>query len=150
MASSEMINILLSTNDNYMMPTMVLMESVLDTQTAPVSFYLLWSDLKECSRAALREFAEGRGSTITFLKIDGDAFADLPTKDYISRETYFRLLAADLLPKELDRNLWLDSDMIVRGHLDCMTWILKEPQSSPVRTGRQCAKSWISTAGISG
>ena len=118
MASSEMINILLSTNDNYMMPTMVLMESVLDTQTAPVSFYLLWSDLKECSRAALREFAEGRGSTITFLKIDGDAFADLPTKDYISRETYFRLLAADLLPKELDRILWLDSDMIVRGNLD--------------------------------
>lgn len=118
MAAQEMINILLSTNDNYMMPTTVLLESVFDTQTTPVSVYLLWSDLKEQSRTALREFVEDRGGSITFLETGSDAFADLPTKDYISRETYFRLLAADLLPKELDRILWLDSDMIVRGNLD--------------------------------
>jgi len=118
-----MMNILLSTNDSYMMPTTVLMESILDTQTTPVVFYMMWSDLSEDSRNALQTLVDSRNSSIFFIRIDEDAFAGLPTREYISRETYFRLLASKYLPKDMERILWLDGDMIVRRELNSLYYM---------------------------
>ena len=109
------MNILVSTNDNYVMPLSVLLTSLFDTNERPMTVYLLWADLSEESRELLKRLVEGRGHALVEVPVGGEEFAGLPTKEYISRETYYRLLAAEVLPAELNRILWLDADMVVNG-----------------------------------
>lgn len=111
------MNILLSTNDNYVMPTIVLIESLFKTQTATLYFYILFSDLQNDNVIFMENYVKEHDGNISFIHIDDSLFVHLPTKDYISKETYFRLLAASYLPKEIERVLWLDSDMLVRNDI---------------------------------
>lgn len=112
-----MINILVSTDDNYVMPTCVLLESIFDNQNEEIGVYLLWSNLSSTSIETINKIANGKRKNIHFIKIDDGIFAELKTKDYISKETYFRLMASKYLPKDMERILWLDSDMIIRGDI---------------------------------
>ncbi len=49
------------------------------------------------------------------------AFADLPTWGRMPRTTYQKLALGELLPRDLDRVIWLDGDLLVRGDL-CRLW----------------------------
>lgn len=109
------MNILVSVNDKYMMPLTVLLQSLFDTNSECATIYFMCSELSEQSKDFARRFVEGRGSDIVFIPVGEQEFRGLPTKKYISRETYFRLLAAELLPNEVHRVLWLDADMVVNG-----------------------------------
>ena len=111
------MNILLSTNDGYVMPLTVLMQSLFENNSEPITIYFLWSDLSEQSKAFIGRFAAQHGAEVIFIEVGEDEFRGLPTKKYISRETYFRLLAGELLPADVDRILWLDADMVVNGDI---------------------------------
>ena len=105
------MNILISANDRYVMPLTVLLASLFETQSEPMDFYFLRASFSEENSRFLRQYAEENGAGLHFLEVGEEAFRGLPTKSYISRETYFRLLAAELLPGDMDRILWLDADM---------------------------------------
>lgn len=64
----------------------------------------------------LEAFA-ARASTLGFevvsQKVDESLFEDAPTTDRYPEEMYFRLLAGQLLPEELDRVLYIDPDVLV-------------------------------------
>ncbi len=47
------------------------------------------------------------------LEVPDGLFTDAPVVRYYSRAMYYRLLAAELLPRELDRVLYLDPDILV-------------------------------------
>ena len=54
-----------------------------------------------------------------FLPVETDTFQDAPLHlKWISRETYYRLLAQEMLPESVERVLYLDVDMIVMGSLE--------------------------------
>ena len=114
------MNILISSNDNYVMPLTVLLQSLFDNHREPMVFWFLWSDLKEENRTFFSDYIHANGSEVHWLHVDEEAFRGLPTKKYISTETYYRLLAAELLPQDLDRILWLDADMVVNGSLQAL------------------------------
>lgn len=115
---TDKMNILVSTNDQYVMPLTVLLQSLFDNNPGPMTVYFLCSDLSDGGRDFVDRLVSSRGSNVIFLPVGEEAFRGLPTKKYISRETYFRLLAAELLPAEVDRVLWLDADMVVNGPVD--------------------------------
>jgi lipopolysaccharide biosynthesis glycosyltransferase len=50
-------------------------------------------------------------------EIDETEIKNLTVSAHISSAAYYRLLAPDLLPKDLDKVLYLDSDLIVNGSL---------------------------------
>ena len=51
--------------------------------------------------------------------METDTFQDAPLHlKWISRETYYRLLAQEMLPESVERVLYLDVDMIVMGSLE--------------------------------
>ena len=114
---SVIMNILVSVNDTYVMPLAVLLQSLFETQSQPAVLWFMWSELKEENRVFFRDFAAARGADLHWIRIGEDAFRGLPTKKYISRETYFRLLAAEFLPETVDRVLWLDADMVIQGDI---------------------------------
>ena len=112
------MNILVSCNDQYMMPLSVLLGSLLENNPGQHVVYFMWADVSEDNRALVERLVEGHGSRVEYVPVGQTEFKGLPTKSYISRETYFRLLAADYLPADVGRILWLDADMAVNGPID--------------------------------
>lgn len=116
------MNILLAFNSHYFLPALVLLRSLLiNNQWCPeIVIYVMYLDLKEeeiqrFSRSA-REWGNAR---VEFIRVPEDAFADAPLHlKWISRETYYRLLAQEMLPQSVKRLLYLDVDMIVMGSLE--------------------------------
>ena len=113
----ERMNILVSTNDAYVMPLTVLLESLFENNAEPITLYFLHADITEENRRFIEEFAQRHDAPMVFVPVGEAEFAGLPTKQYISRETYFRLLAAEYLPADVSRILWLDADMVVNGSI---------------------------------
>ena len=112
------MNILISSIDNYKVPTMVMLTSFFDCNPEKHTVYMLESALSDGADAKIRELVGKYGAEYVRIHLAEDLFADARTRSYISRETYFRLLAAKLLPAGTDRVLWLDSDILVRGDLN--------------------------------
>lgn len=114
------MNILISCDDNYLMPQKVALHSFFESNpsSCPHVVYMLRSNLSEGAEGELRSLVESFGSRYVSVAVDPKTFEGAGTKSYISIETYYRLLAAYYLPPEVDRVLWLDSDILVRKSLD--------------------------------
>lgn len=115
------MNILLAFNSNYFLPALVLLKSLLvNNSWCKITIYVLYLDLKE---EEIRRFSDSAvqwgNAQAEFIRVPEDAFCDAPLHlKWISRETYFRLLAQEILPRSIERILYLDVDMIIRGSLE--------------------------------
>ena len=47
------------------------------------------------------------------IKIDKAWFSDTPVLERLPKESFYRLLAFDFLPKDIDRCLYLDPDIYI-------------------------------------
>ncbi len=116
------MNILLAFNSNYYMPALVLLKSLLvnNQWCREIRIYVLYSDLKPGEIQRFSQVAEESGiAKAIFLPVGTDTFKDAPLHlKWISRETYYRLLAQEMLPESVERVLYLDVDMIVMGSLE--------------------------------
>lgn len=110
-------NILVSANSTYVMPLAVMLTSLFKNNSAQIDVYLLWSELSAADLELLERLVLSHGSRLIPIEINQEVFQGAPTLKYISRETYFRLLAADYLPSAIGRVLWLDADIIVNGDI---------------------------------
>ncbi len=117
------MDILVSCNDQYIMPTMVMLTSFFSSNSCENkkgerhTVYMLESRLSDVGNARLSGLAERFDADYIRLHLKEDAFAGAKTRPHISVETYYRLLASKDLPDTLERILWLDSDLIVRGDI---------------------------------
>lgn len=116
------MNILLSFNSNYYMPALVLLKSLLvnNQWCRQIRVYVLYADL---TPGEIQRFSQVAGESgiakAIFLQVSPDKFKDAPLHlKWISRETYYRLLAQEMLPADVERVLYLDVDMIVMGSLE--------------------------------
>ena len=116
------MNILLSFNSNYYMPALVLLKSLLvnNQWCRQIRVYVLYADLKPEEIQRFSQVTEESGiAEAIFLPVGPDKFKDAPLHlKWISRETYYRLLAQEMLPADVERVLYLDVDMIVMGSLE--------------------------------
>lgn len=111
------MNILVAFNDGYTMPTKVMLRSLItNNQSEELSIYVLYLSLTDESIQSIYELSNGNEVKIYFVKIDDD-MSYLPIPGHFSKEAYIRLFAHSYLDKNLDRILWLDGDMIIRGSL---------------------------------
>lgn len=113
------VNILLSTDDNYVMPTGVLMTSICENTKSEVIFYIMTnSDFKEESKSSLKRNISKYNQEIVFIPVQSSATKDFPfgrpdQPTHVSVATYYRLLITKLLPESVDKIIYLDGDMIV-------------------------------------
>ena len=116
------MNILLAFNSNYYMLALVLLKLLLvnNQWCREIRIYVLYSDLKPGEIRRFSQVAEESGiAKAIFLPVETDTFQDAPLHlKWISRETYYRLLAQEMLPESVERVLYLDVDMIVMGSLE--------------------------------
>ena len=113
------MNILISCNDQYTMPVMVMLTSLFSAgcspEKDPCTIYMLESELSDAANNRIEKLVTQYGGVYVRIHLSEDLFALSKTRSHISKETYYRLLAAQYLPAQLDRILWLDADLIVRS-----------------------------------
>lgn len=114
------MNILVSCNDTYVMPLKVMLYSFFESNrsSSPHHIYMLQSDLSPQGNESVGSMVASLGGVYHSIDVDSGSYANADTRIHISKETYYRLLAARYLPVEVKRVLWLDADMIVRKPLD--------------------------------
>jgi len=112
------IPIVLAFDDNYAMPGMVTILSLLEN-AKDSTFYdikvLCEDNLSKGNRNRIAKYIEydwKEKATIEFIELDGD-FDNAPTKFHLSKVAYYRLLIHKLL--DLDKVIWCDVDTIIRG-----------------------------------
>lgn len=111
------MDILLSTDNNYIMPTAVTMKSV-SANNSQVTFHILIDNgVTERQKRQLHNVLNGHvGQNVKFYCIDSffmDTFPSLGrVKSYITKATYYRLFIADILPDSVKKVIYLDGDVI--------------------------------------
>ena len=117
------MNVLLVTNRKYMYYTKLLLHSLLTEQAGNVSIFLFHRDLQEKDCEELQELVYAYSNSILqIMRLTEEHIAGLKPTEKLPIETYFRIVAIDLLPEELDRILYLDVDMIIKKPLDDLYW----------------------------
>ena len=111
------MNILVAFNDNYTMPTRVMLKSLIENNHCSLDIYVIYVTLSDISKRKISELNDAT-TTIHFLRIDERKFESFPVMGIYSKEAYIRLFAHRYLPEDIDRVLWLDSDLIINGSLD--------------------------------
>lgn len=112
------MNILLTLDRNYLPPLRVMLFSLLmNNPGEDMSIYLAADGFTQEDWDGLHALCARFGAALHPVSIDACWFDGAPTLRYYSRAMYYRLLAAQMLPKSLERILYLDPDMLVIGPL---------------------------------
>lgn len=116
------MDILLSTDINYIMPTGVLMHSI-STNNKDIAYHVLVNEnFTSEDERPLSNIARHYDCSIHFYRLNHALTEILPfglsyQAHHVSIETYFRLFITELLPSNIKKVLYLDGDMIVRKSL---------------------------------
>jgi len=100
------------------MPTRVSIISIIENNKSPIDFYIMYSTLKEEEIELIKGDIKKHGDqyTLKTIKINDSFFSDLPIYGR-SKVAYFRLLIPNMLPKDIDRCLYLDGDTVIQKSL---------------------------------
>ncbi|MBR0500104.1 MAG: glycosyltransferase family 8 protein [Bacteroidales bacterium] len=112
------IHILCASDDAYVPYYGIMMTSLFENnRTEHFSVHMMTSGLREEAVSLLQGVVKSYANEIHFLTIDDSLFADCPIRpgDHVTLATYYRLIAANVLPDSISKVLWLDGDMIVNN-----------------------------------
>lgn len=104
------MNILFSINAKFMDLTKICIRSIVRFNK-DIDFYILHHDLNQEHMDDLRN--SFLRCTFHFIEVKEEEFKEFPISSRYPLEIYYRLFASDLLPKTLDRILYLDVDIVV-------------------------------------
>ncbi len=118
-----MIHILLAANNNYAMPLTVAAHSALRhiNRNCPVSLNIVDDGLSETNRrraASILERAHPRVK-IVWHQVDLTKMAHVETRSF-SQATFIRLFASELFGDDVDRVLYIDSDVVVESDVSAL------------------------------
>ena len=110
-----MVDIVLCTDDNYVMPTAVLMTSIGHANKAlDIHYHIVTAGLSQASQDALIRNKGSERSSISYYTIDESFLKDCPVRpgEHVSIATYFRLMLPTILPQSITKVLYIDGDII--------------------------------------
>ena len=82
-----------------------------------INLYILHTTLTQEDIAKIRRIEPGR-LTVNEIKVGGDFLKNAPVTNRYPTEMYYRIFASRILPKELERILYLDPDIVVINPID--------------------------------
>lgn len=115
------MNIVVASDNNFVQHCAVTLLSLLK-HNRDVCIFLLTEGLTEDNEQELTHLVESEGGRLHLCKVPGDIVQHFPmsklASGHISIATYYRLFVTRLLPETLDKVIYLDCDMVVRGSLE--------------------------------
>ncbi len=111
------MNFLFACDTNYALPLTVCLTSLFENnKSEKITVFILFSFLTENQKNILINLANYYKQDLSLIKVSEFYFKDAPTLRW-SKEAYYRLLIKELLPKEIDRIIYMDCDTIVNKNL---------------------------------
>ena len=108
------LNIFVTLDHNYLAPLRVMLYSLFQNNPGEhFDIYAAIDDLESQDWEELCAFCGRGGAALYPVTMDETSFADAPMVRYYPRAMYYRLLAAQVLPQDLDRVLYLDPDILI-------------------------------------
>ena len=115
------MNILLCLNRQLYRQLFVLLVSIFKNNPAQtICLHIFETDFTENEKAFLREYVKEAGGNVKIYHIFPEMLSTFVKNGRITVECYCRLLAAELLPQNLDRVLYMDVDIVVEKPLDTL------------------------------
>lgn len=119
--NSEVINILCATDENYAPYCGIMLTSLFESNKDCHFVVYVFEDgsVTEENIQKYQCLAKKYGNEIVLKTIDESMVKGFPINEnaHITTPTYYRLLAADLLPKDVHKVIYLDCDVIVVGDI---------------------------------
>ncbi len=113
------MNILFALNSGYVHPLCICLRTMMKSNPGiAFDFYIAYSSLTDDDFDEMRQNVDETRCNIIPVKVDNAVFDDAEILKRTSKETYYRLLAMDYLPAEVDRILYIDPDIVIINSLD--------------------------------
>ncbi len=111
--------VLCAADDHYVRPLAVTLYSAARSlrNGSRLQVVVMDGGISAANWQGLRETLLDLPITVYRLQPDHQELSDLVTSHHITHTAYFRLLAARLIPDSIERVIYLDSDVLVRGDL---------------------------------
>ncbi len=114
---TDPLNILATLDQNYVPYFNVMLSSLLFANPGEeFAVYLLHDSLTPADLAESRRILGDRGRLFP-VRVEESQLEGAPTTDRYPKEIYYRIFAAKYLPRDLDRILYLDPDLVVNQSL---------------------------------
>ncbi|MBY7145045.1 glycosyltransferase family 8 protein [Virgibacillus sp. NKC19-3] len=108
------MNILVTLNSNYIKPLKVMLHSLfVNNQEEAFTVYLMHTSMKEAELSDINQYIVERGHRLVVITVTNDYFQAAPVVKHYTKEMYYRLLAFQFLPSDLDKIVYLDPDILV-------------------------------------
>lgn len=117
MEKKEIIELLVSIDKNYIEPLTVMLYSYIKNNNFKTNVYIMNKDLTKKDIDYISKKINNKLLNIISIKINDDNFKNAPVTKRFPITMYYRLLAYQYLPKNIDKVLYLDPDIIVNGEL---------------------------------
>ncbi len=111
----DKINIVLATDKNYAQHAAVTITSILcnTAQQSNIKFYIIDDNIDDDNKTKLQDTVKQFNSNIIFVKIPENSLNQVFVSGGITRAAYFRLAIPNILPKTVNKVIYLDCDLIV-------------------------------------
>lgn len=113
------MNLMIVTNSEYLPYAYVMLFSLFSNhRETEIAVYLPYEDLSDAEIRELSDFCRSfPGKALYPLYVGTEFKEQVKSRNGINVETYYRILGLKLLPEEMDRILYLDVDMVIKGSL---------------------------------
>jgi lipopolysaccharide biosynthesis glycosyltransferase len=112
------VNILVTTDRNYLQHAYVMLVSLLENNPDnPINIFYLYYGIDDESLSEFRDYFSRTNVKIILLKANKEDLQGLHATHYVTAAAYLRIRCADLLPKTVKKILYLDPDIIVKKSL---------------------------------
>lgn len=110
------MNVLVTLNKGYLQHFFVMLTSLLDNTKNAICVYVMHDDLGKVEEESIR--SRFTNVAFHFIYMDKALFQGFPTTKRYPYTIYYRIFAPLLLPKEVDKILYLDCDLVVHNNVD--------------------------------
>lgn len=141
-ASRSPIIIAVTCDRKFAPPLTVMLKSLLANATGARRFiiYVLSDGLRSSDRKTIQRSLIDRRAEIRFVALDWRSLANLKLSRHASPAVYFRLLIQTVVPEEVDRLIYLDSDLIVNTDVQAL-WEMDLHGKTLLAVQEQCRDS---------
>lgn len=114
----KQINLLVTINKKYLMPLYVMLDSYAQSNMEVLTnVYVANSELDAEDFLLLSQIESKDRLKIIDVKVHEKWFSDTPVLERLPEESFYRLMAFSYLPKEVEKCIYLDPDIIIRKSL---------------------------------
>lgn len=118
--NSSIVNIVIACDESYLPHAATMLCSLLENNKSPLKIFLLHNGIVRKKLKLLSRFVESYKSELLPIEIHDDVLSSLKITHHFSNVNYYRLLIPDIIPNEIMKVIYLDTDLLVRKPLDTL------------------------------